>query len=300
MRGNNEIALPLGWNVVDVTQHGSSSWSTGYKLILEKDDEETEYFLKVCRRINHLTNTKTHCRQVGSRPQHAAMALGEYESQKALSLHLPHNSVVPIAYGTFSLDPSKSFFLTTYRELKEKTPDPVQLVHVLAKLHKGSASPTGMFGFHVTTFNGHVPLRNEWCASWEEWYGRQLRSDIEWEQSVRGADTEFNSVAEEFFEKVVPRLLRPLQSSGRSIKPTLVHGDLWHGNAQVDMDTKQVILFDSCCCYAHNECKQLWFLCGEWTDIVGSGVTYDEAAAIPVYAGIREPVQADLSTVRAR
>jgi hypothetical protein len=41
-----------------------------------------------------------------------------------------------------------------------------------------------------------------------------------------GADTEFNSVAEEFFEKVVPRLLRPLQSGGRSIKPTLVHGDL--------------------------------------------------------------------------
>jgi protein-ribulosamine 3-kinase len=190
------------------------------------------------------------------------MALGEYESQKALSLHVPHNSVVPIGYGTFALDPSKSFFLTTYRELKEKTPDPTQLVDVLAELHKSSASPTGMFGFHVTTFNGHVPLRNEWCASWETWYARQLQSDIEWEQSVRGADAEFNRVAEEFFYKVVPRLLRPLQSGGRSIKPTLVHGDLWHGNAQVDMDTKQVVLFDSCCCYAHNECKHLCTPCG--------------------------------------
>jgi protein-ribulosamine 3-kinase len=84
------------------------------------------------------------------------MALGEYESQKALAQHLPENAVVPIAYGTFELDPTKSFFITTYCELKKKTPDPTQLVKVLAKLHKGprprhassaSTSPpsTGMF-----------------------------------------------------------------------------------------------------------------------------------------------------------
>lgn len=229
-------ALPLGWTVVDVSEHGSSSWSNGFKLSLEKDNEEKEYFLKV-----------------GYRAQHAEMALGEYESQKALAEHIPDNSVVPIAYGTFETDPNKSFFLTTYRELKAQVPDSVQLVEVLTKLHNGSASPTGKFGFHVTTFNGHVPLRNEWCDSWEEWYSRQLRSDIEWEQTVRGVDPDFNRVAEEFFEKVIPRLLRPLQSNGRTIRPTLVHGDLWHGNAQVDMDTNQVILFDSCCCYAHNE-----------------------------------------------
>jgi protein-ribulosamine 3-kinase len=183
------------------------------------------------------------------------MALGEYESQKALAQHLPDNSVVPIAFGTFDLAPNKSFFLTTYRDLKEKTPDPTQLVEVLAKLHSSSSSPTGKFGFHVTTFNGHVPLRNDWCESWEEWYSRQFQSDIQWEQSVRGPDTDFDRVAEDFFKKVIPRLLRPLQSGGRSIKPTLVHGDIWHGNAQIDMDTNQVILFDSCCCYAHNECK---------------------------------------------
>jgi len=197
-----------------------------------------------------------HYRQVGHRPQHAEMALGEYESQKALAQHLPDNSVVPVAFGTFELDPTKSFFLTTYRELKEKTPDPAELIKVLAKLHIGSSSPTGKFGFHVTTFNGHVPLQNEWCDSWEQWYSRQLQSDIKWEQSVRGVDPDFNEVAEEFFAKVIPRLLRPLQSGGRTIKPTLVHGDLWHGNAQVDMDTKGVIFFDSCCCYAHNECEK--------------------------------------------
>lgn len=185
------------------------------------------------------------------------MALGEYESQKALAQHLPNNSVLPVAYGTYELDSNKSFFLTTYREFEERIPGPTQLVEVLQKLHTSSSSPTGKFGFHVTTFNGHVPLINDWCDSWEDWYSRQLRSDIEWEQSIRGLDPDFNRVAEEFFDKVIPRLLRPLQSNGRTIRPTLVHGDLWSGNIQFDVDTSQSILFDSCCCYAHNESKKI-------------------------------------------
>ncbi|OAL43082.1 hypothetical protein IQ07DRAFT_650360 [Pyrenochaeta sp. DS3sAY3a] len=229
-------ALPSGWTLEEVTEHGSSSWSSGYRLSLTRGDKEKEFFLKV-----------------GYRPQHAEMALGEYESQKALAEHLPNNSVVPIAYGTFKQDPTKSFFLTTYRELTNKLPTDNELVEVMVKLHQGSSSPTGKFGFHVTTFNGHVPLQNRWCDSWEQWYSRQLQSDITWEQTVRGVDPEFNLVAKEFFKKVIPRLLRPLQSGGRSIKPTLVHGDLWQGNAQFDKETKRLILFDSCCCYAHNE-----------------------------------------------
>ena len=227
------------------------------------------------------------------------MALGEYESQKALAQHLPDNSVLPIAFGTFELDPGKSFFLTTYRDFIEKTPDPTQLVEVLAKLHRASSSPTGKFGFHVTTFNGHVPLRVDWCESWEEWFSRQFLSDIKWEQSVRGPDADFNRVVEEFFEKVIPRLLRPLQSGGRSIKPTLVHGDIWQGNAQIDMDTNQVILFDSCCCYAHNECKQIAVGRGR-TNISDSGVTYDGEATLSLHSRVCQQVQRDNSTLGAR
>lgn len=118
-------------------------------------------------------------------------------------------------------------------------------------------SPTGKFGFHTTTFNGIVPLVNEWCDTWEEFFSRQLRSDIKWEQSVRGSDPEMDEISNEFFAKVIPRLLRPLQTGGRSIKPVLVHGDVWPGNVQIDSDTERVILFDSCCCYAHNERKRM-------------------------------------------
>jgi fructosamine-3-kinase len=31
-------------------------------------------------------------------------------------------------------------------------------------------------------------------------------------------------------KKVIPRLLDPLETDGRSIKPVLLHGDLWLGN----------------------------------------------------------------------
>ncbi|KAJ5764666.1 hypothetical protein N7533_003347 [Penicillium manginii] len=181
------------------------------------------------------------------------MALGEYESQMELAKYIPDNVVVPLAYGTLENDPSASFFLAIFRNLSEKTATPAQLVDALEKLHNNSVSPNGKFGFHVMTFNGVVPIVNDWCDTWEEYFSRQLRSDIKWEQGIRGPDPEFDAIADEFFQKVIPRLLRPLETGGRSIKPSLVHGDLWQGNAQIDMVTQQLVLFDSCCCYAHNE-----------------------------------------------
>jgi protein-ribulosamine 3-kinase len=57
------------------------------------------------------------------------------------------------------------------------------------------------------------------------------------------------------FDKVIPRLLRPLESEGRSVKPSLVHGDFWYGNSGIDVDADEPLIFDACCFYAHNECK---------------------------------------------
>ncbi|PGG99608.1 hypothetical protein AJ79_08468 [Helicocarpus griseus UAMH5409] len=218
-------ALPAECKVVAVSQHGTASWSSGYKVDVKIID----------------------------RPRHAELVRGEYESQRALQQHLPENVVIPLACGTFEKDPSKSFFLTSFRDLIDDKPSPTQLAEILKKLHESSESPTGKFGFHVPTFNGFVPLINDWCDTWEEYFSRQFQSDILWEQSLHGEDEEFTHISEEFFQKVIPRLLRPLQTGGRSIKPALVHGDIWHSNVQFDRATQKLILFDSCCCYAHNE-----------------------------------------------
>ena len=169
-------------------------------------------------------------------------------SRKALQQYLPNNVCIPLAHGTYDSDPGTSFFLTPFRYLTDKIPEPAQFVEIFEKLHRSSVSPTGKYGFHVTTFNGWVPLVNDWCDTWEEFFARQFRSDILWEQGIRGPDPDFDRVADEFFQKVIPRLLRPLETGGRSIKPVLLHGDVYEGNVKIDEETQQLIIYDSCCC----------------------------------------------------
>lgn len=59
----------------------------------------------------------------------------------------------------------------------------------------------------------------------------------------------------DMLKKVIPRLLRPLETNGRTVKPCLVHGDLWCGNAAVDQRTDLPLIYDPSSFYAHNECK---------------------------------------------
>lgn len=60
---------------------------------------------------------------------------------------------------------------------------------------------------------------------------------------------EFQTVCDLVLEKVVPRLLEPLQSEGRSIKPCLAHGNLWNENTATDMDTGEPFVFDASSMY---------------------------------------------------
>jgi hypothetical protein len=68
-----------------------------------------------------------------------------------------------LAYGPLELDSSASFFRTSFRNLSNEIPEPSQLAEVLERLHKSPVSPTGKFDFHITTFNGIVPLVNEFA-----------------------------------------------------------------------------------------------------------------------------------------
>lgn len=54
-------------------------------------------------------------------------------------------------------------------------------------------------------------------------------------------------------KKVVPRLLLPLQSEGRTLKPCLVHGDCWDGNTAMDKRTDEAFIFDVCSFYGHSK-----------------------------------------------
>ena len=73
------------------------------------------------------------------------------------------------------------------------------------------------------------------------------------EKETQGPCPEFEELQKPFYERVIPRLLRPLETGGRTIEPALVHGDMWFGNVSTDMKTDEPLAFDACAFYAHNE-----------------------------------------------
>lgn len=75
--------------------------------------------------------------------------------------------------------------------------------------------------------------------------------------------------AEPFIEKVIPRLLRPLQTGGRNIKPVLLHGDLWHGNISIEAATGQMLIFDPCAFYGHQEMELQCWVHDRYHDVPG-------------------------------
>jgi protein-ribulosamine 3-kinase len=153
-------------------------------------------------------------------------------------------------------NPQKHFLLVEFKDMADELPPVPEFVAVIAALHQNSSSPNGKFGFQVPTSQS-LQLDNSWCDTWEEFFTNAMRGTVELEQAIQGHNQELQDLAEKMYAKVIPRLLRPMESGGRRLKPTLVHGDLWHGNVGVDMETDQPILFDCCAFYGHHECKVL-------------------------------------------
>ena len=182
------------------------------------------------------------------------MARGEFESMHALYDVLPEFVPKPIASGTYSSVPDTHFFLCEFREMIEDMPDPHEFASLLSTLHQKSTSPTGKFGFHVTTYSGNLPQAVEWEDSWETFFAKSMRLALDFEIERKGPSEELEALSRILFEKVIPRLLRPLEEGGRTVKPSLVHGDLWYANAGIDVNSNRSLVFDACCFFAHNEC----------------------------------------------
>ena len=60
--------------------------------------------------------------QIIRKSEWSGMAGSEYESQKALAAIIPDNVVIPLAWGTFEEDKSKTFFITLFRDLHDFPP----------------------------------------------------------------------------------------------------------------------------------------------------------------------------------
>lgn len=88
------------------------------------------------------------------------------------------------------------------------------------------------------------------------------------EKSKYRVAEELEIIFEALCLKVMLRLLRPLETGGRSIELCLLHSDLWPGNCMLEKETGKIIIFDSCAVWGHNECdlgswRAPWYNMGE-------------------------------------
>ncbi|KAI1477792.1 Fructosamine kinase-domain-containing protein [Daldinia eschscholtzii] len=229
---------------ISIIPHGISLWTRTARLDIEHDDGVYKpYFLK------------TSSGSLGH-----AMMQSEFQCMSRIRDMAPDLVPTPIASGTFSSLPDVHFLLCEFRRMTGTVPPPPALAARIADLHRrsgdsggGGGGGTAKFGSDVPTFHGNVRVDHGWSDSWEEYFARTTKALLELEQDAQGPNDEIREMITPFFDKVVPRLLRPLETGGRSIRPSLIHGDLWHGNAETDAETGAPVIFDAASFYAHNE-----------------------------------------------
>jgi len=203
---------------------------------MPKTDELKACFLKVSKG------------QVGQ-----MMVQAEFESTRALRAVYHPKFATPIAWATFAQDPQSHFYLATFQCIQEKLPDMYTPVTAVARIHQLPSSSNGQFRFYVTTYAGIFPVNNTWCDTWEKHFKRMMRETVDYESAVHKHDEDLIKLTEQLVAKIIPRLLRPLETGGRKIKPCLVHGHFWHGNVATHSHFRKPMLLDPCALYAHNE-----------------------------------------------
>ena len=183
------------------------------------------------------------------------MAEGEFESMRLLHNISPEMVPKPIGCGTYEAYDDMHFFLCEFVDLYDELPDVVDFCQSLADLHRNSMkyAPESKFGFEITTCNEMIEQHTTWSSSWETFFIETLKAAFELEEQVHGPSLEILELQPALFEKVCPRLLRPLETEGRTLRPCLVHGGLEDGNIAVHARTGQPVIFDASALWAHNE-----------------------------------------------
>ncbi|EXJ92440.1 hypothetical protein A1O3_00991 [Capronia epimyces CBS 606.96] len=239
--------LPKGSKVLSAIKFGMSAWTITARLEVELPDQTPmQYFLKCATGEAGRT-----------------MMEGEFNSMSELYNTMPSFVPKPYGWGKYargSAEPETYFFLAEFIDMSDRPPEPTQLCTKLAQLHRDSVSPTGQFGFHITTCQGRIPQAVAgWESSWTVYFTRLLQHVMELDMATNGPWAELERLEDRLVSHVVPRLLDALVQNGRSVKPSLIHGDLWEGNTGTAYRTGEIYLFDAAAMYAHHELE-----IGDW------------------------------------
>ncbi|XP_046680712.1 ketosamine-3-kinase-like isoform X2 [Homalodisca vitripennis] len=176
---------------------------------------------------------------------------GEFEGLSAIAA--TNTVAVPKPIKVLDNPDGGACLVMEFLEMKGLRRFSQQLGDSLAKLHLHNESLRNIkdsgyvkeFGFHTTTCCGYIPHENSWKDDWVSFFA-QNRLDYQFKllEKEKG-DREANELWSRL-QIVLPTFFKDLE-----IKPSLLHGDLWSGNA-AETKTNPVI-FDPATFYGHHE-----------------------------------------------
>ena len=236
--------FPKGSEILSANRYGTSAWTITARLSVQlPDGSQEQYFLKCATEDAGRT-----------------MMEGEFNAMSELHKTMPTFIPKPHSWGKYHVgSPDSYFFLSQFIDMSDRVPDPNQLCSKLATLHRNSVSPTGKFGFHITTCQGHSPQAVAWESTWTGFFTKLLRHVADLDFKTNGHWDDLDKLEKRIFAEVIPRLIGNLEKDGRIVKPCLIHADLWEGNTGTSYETGDIYLFDSAAFYAHNEME-----IGDW------------------------------------
>ncbi len=203
-----DIARATGqpFDLQDRRSVGGGSINQAFRI----SDGDRDYFLKL--------------NQASQYAMFEAEALGLREMAATETIRVPQ----PLCWGTAE---GSCYIVMEYLPLGNSSSDSwYQMGQDLAAMHRVT-SDRG-FGWQRDNTIGDTPQKNPWTADWVEFYvEHRLRYQFQL------ANRRGNFRRQEELMAAVPALL-----AGHTPEPSLVHGDLWSGNASVTVDGTPVIL----------------------------------------------------------
>jgi protein-ribulosamine 3-kinase len=202
------------------------------------------------------------------------MMRSQHESAAAINAVVPGFVPRPVAWETYEstedLDDTQ-FYLCEFVALANDVinttedgkglakPDPVDFTAKVARLHTQSSAVLDEavkegFGFEYETYPGPLANFTGRREGWEAFFSWHLRRALREERLARdgehdegGTDEQLDDLGPYLFGAVIPRLLKPLESKGRTVTPALVHGDLWAGSVAREEKTGESVVLDAAC-----------------------------------------------------
>jgi fructosamine-3-kinase len=162
-----------------------------------------------------------------------AEALGLQQMYKTATIRVPK----PICWGTAG---SSAYVVLEWLEMgSANTKSWEEMGRKLAAMHRwnppqftlGNGGSQGGFGWDINNTIGSTPQINTWTANWAEFYAKH-RLGYQFQLARRKGG---HFPQEKELLEAIPELL------AHKVQPSLVHGDLWGGNAGCTVSGEPVI-----------------------------------------------------------